>query len=66
MSTPKVEPLKPLVNLGHKPDGGEVQGMRETMDRFASNMIQNGAAPDYAQRVAREQAESMERRMGRK
>lgn len=61
----KPEPLKPLVNMGHRPDGGEVQGMRQTMERFSENLVKHGATPEYAQRVAREQAVAMERRMGR-
>jgi len=53
------------VDMRHLPSGGEVPGMRATMDRFTKQLIDNGNDPATSRRIAREQAHRMERRLGR-
>ena len=35
---------------------GEKQGVRESMDRMISQMVKSGQNPEYAKKVARDQA----------
>ena len=53
------------VDMDRRPDGGEVPGMRATMDRFTKQLIDNGNDPSTSRRIAREQAHRMECRLGR-
>ena len=55
----------PTVDMAHKPMGGEVPGMRATVDRFVKQLVDNGNDPTYARRVAESQARRMERRLER-
>lgn len=53
------------VNMKHRPMGGEVQGVRETMDSFQKQLVENGASPERARELAVREAHKMEERMGR-
>lgn len=50
----------------HGNNGGETPGLRETMDRFQSQLIRNGADPKYAEQKAREQALRYDREQNRR
>jgi len=45
---------------------GEKQGVRESMDRMISQMVKSGQNPEYAKKVARDQAIKNEKREQRK
>lgn len=48
----------------HGNRGGETPGMRDTMDRFQRQLVENGADPKYARQKAIEQAQRADRRNG--
>jgi hypothetical protein len=53
------------VNMKHKPNGGEVLGMRETMGRMKRQLVEAGNDPAYADKIVRRCATRMDRRLKR-
>lgn len=53
------------VDMHHKPYGGEVRGMRETIGRMSLQMQSAGASPDKIREVTQRCATRMERRLHR-
>ena len=53
------------VDMHHKPRGGEVHGIRDTMGRMERQLVESGNCHEYARQVCQREAVKMERRLER-